>query len=205
MPPKEKETLELHLADCADCRRNLVAAFVEKAEENQTFKTPQTLAKTVKNLPAKELKSNSATFFSFDWFKKNRLQIAFAAVLLVCFGFAGFYLLQNRQASNSDDVLRGRLATNKNSIKLLAPEEGANIQAEKLEFRWSEIQNAKNYTLVISDEKGDIIKEISTEKTQIETSSSALGLTKEKRYFWHIKAKLADGLTSESESRKLFK
>jgi hypothetical protein len=111
--------------------------------------------------------------------------------------------LQNRQTSDSGEVLRNG-ATDKNSIKLLTPENNANISGENIEFRWSEIQSAKNYTLVISDEKGDIFKEISTEKTQLETSISALGLVKEKRYFWHVKAKTADGLTSESESRKIF-
>ena len=64
--------------------------------------------------------------------------------------------------------------------------------------------NAKKYTLVLSDEKGDIIKELSTEKTQIETTISDLGMVKENRYFWHIKAKLTNGLFSESETRKIF-
>lgn len=202
MPPKEKEIFQLHLADCADCRRNLVAVFVAKAEETETFKTPKSLTETVKNLPASESKANSVSFFSFDWLKKYRLQTAFAAVLLVCFGFVGFYFLQNRQTSDADDVLRNG-AANKNLIKLLAPEDNANIQAENIEFRWSEMQSAKNYTLVISDEKGDIFKEIPTQLTQIETTISALGLTNGKAYFWHVKAKLADGLTSESETRKI--
>jgi len=204
MPENQKDTLELHLAECAVCRRGLALMFSENAESTEIFETPASLIETAKNLPERKSKANAARGFSFDWFKTNRLRIAFAAaVLLVCFGVFGIYVVQFRQKPDADDVLRNG-AANKNSVKLLAPETDWEISGEKIEFRWSETPNAKKYTLVLSDEKGDLFKEISTEKTQIETTASALGLTKEKRYFWHVKVKSTDGLTSESETRKLF-
>lgn len=193
MLPNEKETLELHLAECADCRRNLALIFSKKANETETFETPKSLIETVKNLPPKESKS---AFFSYSW-----LKIAFASVLVLGVAFVGFYVLQKPPVS-SDDVLRND-AVNRNSFELLAPENNANISGENIEFRWSAMQNAKNYSLVVLDEKGDILKEISTEKTQIQTSISALNLTKEKHYFWHILVKFADGTVAESENRKI--
>ncbi|HMS39465.1 MAG TPA: zf-HC2 domain-containing protein [Pyrinomonadaceae bacterium] len=191
----ERNMLEIHLADCADCRQNLALMFSENTAETEVFETPKSLIETVKNLPAKEKKS--ASFFSFGW-----LKIAFASALVFGMAFIGIYVLQNRQTFDSGEVMRNG-AINKTVVKLLAPENSTNLQSEKIEFRWTETQNAKSYTLVLSDEKGDIIKEFKTEKTQIETSISALGLTHNKSYFWHVKAKLADGLTSESETRKI--
>lgn len=206
MPANKGETLELHLADCADCRRNLALMFGEKASNAENFAAPAALPEKVKNLPSQESQAqiNKSSFNPFAWLKINRLQVAFATILIGCFGLVGFYFLQSRQTSNSDDVLR-KDDSNKNLLKLLAPEESANPADEKIEFRWSSLPNAKNYTLVLSDEKGDIIKEISSTQTTIETSISELGLTKDKRYFWHIKAKLTDGSVIESESRKIFK
>lgn len=193
IPPNEKETLELHLAECADCRRNLAFIFSEKTNETETFETPKFLVETVKNLPPKESKS---AFFSLGW-----LKIAFASAMVLSFAFIGFYFLQKLLVS-SDDVLRND-TVNRNSFELLAPENNANISGENIAFRWSAIPNAKNYTLVVSDEKGDILKELSTEKTQIETSISALNLTKEKHYFWHIRIKFTDGTTAESDNRRI--
>jgi hypothetical protein len=199
MLENERDTLELHLADCVDCRNNLAVMFAEKSEV-ETFAAPASLKEKVKNLPEKS-KANSASFFSFEWLKINRLEIGFASILMIFLVFTGIYFWQNRQTANSDDVLRNGSA-NKNSVQLFAPENEANISAEKIEFHWAEMPNAKNYTLVISDEKGDIIKEISSEKAKLETTVSELGLIKEKRYFWHVKVKFADGTTSESENRK---
>lgn len=194
----ERDTLELHLADCADCRRGLALMFSESAEN---FTAPDLLKETVKNLP--KPKVNSASFFSFDWLKINRLQIGFATVFIVCFAFAGVYIWQNQTTSNSDDVLRNGASKNE-VFKLLAPKDDVKLTGGKIMFRWSQLPNVKTYTLVISDEKGDIIEEIPSDKPQFETSVSELGLEKEKRYFWHVKAKFTDGLTAETESRKLF-
>jgi len=196
----ERDTFELHLADCADCRSNLALMFSETPEN---FTAPDLLKEKVKNLPAKESKANSATFFSLDWLKINRFQTGFAAMLIVCCGLFGVYVWQNQAPQNSDDVWRNG-SGNKNSVQLLTPENEAKISAEKIEFRWSEMPNAKSYTLVLSVKKGDIIKEISTEKPQVETTVSALSLTKETHYFWHVRIKFTDGLTAESATRKIF-
>ncbi len=203
MSANEHDALELHLANCADCRRNAALMFAEKREETEIFTAPEALKETVKNLPPQkshlETNSASAAFDPLAWLKKNRLQIAFASVLIFCFGLVGFYVLQDRQTP--DDVLRNG-AANKNSLKLLAPEDDANVSGEKIEFRWSPVPNAKTYTLILSDEKGDIIREISTEKTNLESSISELGLMTDKRYFWHVKAKFTDGSVAESDTKR---
>lgn len=196
----ERDTFELHLAECADCRSNLALMFSEKADV-ENFVAPNSLKEKAKNLPEKS-KGNSASFFSFDWLKTNRLQVGFASILLSCFALAGIYFLQNQTSQSSEDVLRNG-TSNKTSIQLLFPEDNKSLSSEKVEFRWSQLPNVKNYTLILSDEKGDIIKEISSDKTNIETSISELGLAKNKRCFWHVKAKFMDGTISESESRKI--
>jgi hypothetical protein len=195
----EREKIELHLADCADCRSGLALMFGKSAEN---FTAPAPLKEKVKNLRADKSKAKAASFFSLDRLKTNRLPLAFASVLAVCFAFAGFYILQDRTVSNPADVLRNGASKN-DSLTLLAPEDGANLADEKIVFRWSELPGVKNYTLVVSDEKGDIVREIPSEKPFVETSLSEIGLLKNKRYFWHVRAKFADGLTAESENRKL--
>lgn len=198
---KEQAALELHLADCGDCRGSLALMFSEVADR-ENFAVPDSLKEKVKKLPA-TAKTDSVPLFSFKWFKIIGLEAGLATLLVVCCGALGLYLWQNRQSSKADDVWRNG-STNKNSVKLLAPEVNATLSAEKIEFRWSEIQGAKSYTLIISDEKGNIIQEISTEKPNLETSITALGLVNQKRYFWHLKVKLTDGTTAESENRKIF-
>ncbi len=205
MPPSEKETLELHLADCADCRQNLVAVFVAKAEETETFKTPKPLTETIKNLPASKSKANSLSFFSFAWLGKYRLQTAFAAILLVCFGFAGFYFLRNQTTSNSDDVLRNG-AANKDLIKLLAPEDSVVVKGSFVEFEWEKVSDASSYILIISDEKGDIIFQEQTKQTKFNFGRAypSKRVNKQDKSFWYVQAKLIDGKIIESTPRKIF-
>jgi hypothetical protein len=195
----EREKIESHLADCAECRSGLALMFGENGED---FTAPASLKEKVKNLSAEESKADAASFFSFDWLKTNRLPLAFASVLTVCFAFAGFYVLQDQTPPDTADVLRNGASKN-DSFTLLAPEDGANLADEKITFRWSELPGVKNYTLILSDEKGDIVREISSEKPFVETPLSGIGLIKNKRYFWYVRAKFADGLTAESESRRL--
>jgi hypothetical protein len=202
----QRDEIESHLAGCADCRRDLSAIFSESINNSQNFKAPESLVEKVKTLPNKdlhaELEDNTSTQTAqVPWYRQNFFQIAFAASLLVFIGFYGFYYWQFQQTSNTDDIFRNG-TSNRNSIQLITPQNNLDISTEKIEFSWSKINDAKNYTLILSDEKGDIFKEIKTEKLNIETTVFDLGLTEGKHYFWQIRAKLSDGSTSESETRK---
>ncbi len=204
---EQRDEIELHLAKCANCRQNLSFTFSESFSELQDVKAPKKLVEQVKELPNKNLnlsqngKTESNKNNSVPWYRRNLLQIAFAASLLIFAGIIGVYVLQFQNNSPSDDVLRNG-STNKSIIQLLIPENNAEISAEEIKFTWSEIDEAKNYTLVLSDEKGDIIKEIKTDAPSIEKSFSEIGISQGRNYFWQVKAKLKDGLSSESETRK---
>jgi hypothetical protein len=203
---EQKDEIELHLASCEGCRRNLSAIFAQSISEMEQFKAPENLVEQVKRLPEErafaEEKADAQTIPT-PWHRQNFFQIALAAGLLVCAGLFGLYFLQIQETAGvPDDVFRNG-SGNKKAIKLLTPPENARAAFEKVLFNWSEIAEVKDYTLILSDAKGDIIKEIKTEETNLKTTGAELGLSKGQTYYWQIRAKLKDGLNSESETRKL--
>jgi hypothetical protein len=203
---KEKGEIELHLAGCADCRRDLSALFSESVNNSQNFKTPESLVEEVKKIPEKEADvekdgKTSTQTVSAPWYSMRFVQVVFASSLIFLLGIFGIYLLQIQPDKTPEDILRNG-SSNKNSIQLVSPENDNDISDGKISFSWLKIADAKNYTLILSDEKGDIVKEIKTEMQNVEASVSELDLMAGKHYFWQIKATFADGSVSESETRK---
>ena len=89
--------IELHLADCANCRLELSAIFSESVRETQNFKAPEYLIKRVKELHEKEIKKSVQESSSNPWYRQGYSQIAFATVLLCFVGisFLLFYFSEN--------------------------------------------------------------------------------------------------------------
>ncbi|MEZ5346458.1 MAG: zf-HC2 domain-containing protein [Pyrinomonadaceae bacterium] len=198
----DKEEVESHLAECAVCRREVSAFLSENKPDQKTFETPVDLLKKVKNLPKERADDSLRRDSSSPWFKWNFLQVAFAAGLLACFGFFGIYYLQLQQTPTRDDTFRHG-SSSQNRISLSFPIDNSELTAEDAVFRWGKIEEAKNYTVVFSDEKGDIIRVVTTDKTELSGRISEFDLRAGKYYFWQVKTRLVDGSVLESETRKL--
>ncbi len=192
----EREVMEIHLADCPDCRFALTKLHVEKNEK--IFLAPNKLKETVKNLPKNE--NNWESPFGFPW----KWQSGFAvAGFVVLFSFVGFWFWNTAQFQNSDgeDILRqGKVSSN--TPKLLFPEVNANLTGAKIDFNWKQIEGVNSYILIVSDKKGDIIFQKRTKVESLSINSSEAKLISGKYYFWYIRAKFIDGTITESIPRK---
>lgn len=194
----ERETLELHLPECADCRRQLALMFTENAEEKEVFAAPDFLKERMKDLTAGKTQPQ---VIAFPTRRKNYFQWAIAAALIICFSTIAVYVFRQTASPNRSETFR-QGTSNANSMQLLSPADGANISAGTIEFGWTQIAGAKSYALVILDEKGDIIVQKSTTQDTFTLDISETNPTKGKSYFWFVKANLADGGTRESHIAK---
>ncbi len=192
----EREAVETHLADCSECRFRLSDLYTEKNKD--VFYVPAKLKEEAKALPGKAEKTESVGSFLWKW------QTGFATLgFVILFGFIGFFVWNGGESQNDggDDVLRqGR--QNLDSLKLLSPKDNANINVAKIDFDWEKAEDLSVYTLIISDEKGDIVFEKQTKDEGMSVTDSESKLVAEKYYFWHVRAKFIDGRIAESASRK---
>lgn len=202
--PVKKDSVEMHLANCKNCRQTVAMEFADQQTSGEDYALPASLKGEVMGIPKQSHNAEDlGKSEKFGWFKflnRRPLQVGFAALLIGGFGFVGIYL--NREQPVKEDVFRSG-TLNALSLNLLMPENNSNISGKSMDFRWSAVEGAKIYTFVISDEKGDIIKEISTNDTNLSAQISELGLLSDGRYFWRVKARLIDGSVVESEIRKI--
>jgi hypothetical protein len=204
----ERGGLEMHLAGCAVCRQRLLAIFAANAAQSENLKAPSTLIEQVKKLPEAEKKSSQSPPGKSQkdlvpWYRQKFLQIAFASSLVLLTVALGTYFWNSQPDFISDDIFRDG-SGNSNSIKLLSPKNNADLSGPRINFSWAEIKGARIYTLILSNEKGDIIKEIKTDKLKIEINFSEIELVQNKHYFWQVKTLLVDGSILESETRKFY-
>jgi hypothetical protein len=82
--------------------------------------------------------------------------------------------------------------------RLLAPANGAEINAAPLEFRWAKAEGVSRYNFTLLDERGNIVAQTATEEERFALSAPAAGAV----YFWQVSALRPDGTESESEIRK---
>lgn len=193
----EREASELHLADCQHCRRQVATMFAEDADGSDSFSAPAFLVEQVKALPDKTAIPYSQPRSSFTA-RRSFWQVAFAVSLLVCFGFAGIYFLGPKPESTTDTLRSG--SGSGGSVRLITPASGAGVSDRSLEFRWAPVPKGKSYTLVVSDETGDVVFEQATAQDAVSFDTS--GLKAGKHYFWFVRAKLENGTNLESDTAK---
>jgi hypothetical protein len=172
----------------------------EAAAAKETFVAPESLKEKAKRLPKHEKPASS--FFRFFPSRQAAFALAASLVLVSLIAFVAWRAQRIPQQTPSDDTLRQGGQKAAAAPQLLSPDDGANITGNTIEFRWSGVAGANTYTVVLSDEKGDIISERQTKQGQLTINTSELNLSVGKRYFWHVRAKFADGLTTETEPRK---
>ncbi len=199
--------MEIHLAGCPNCRRQISANYVENKQSSDQFDSPQDLINTAKDIAQKESDGEAADPLKITptvagWRGSKGFRIAAAMCVLIFTGIFGVYLSQRDQVSMADDPFRNSSSRNR-GIDLLFPENEKIVVSEAVKFEWNGSDGVKNYSLIFSDEKGDIVGKFETGKTSLERSLSEFGLADGRIYFWHVTAKLPDGSQLKSEFRKI--
>lgn len=196
----ERETAEAHLAACRLCRHQLTVMFEDKQE---VLSIPDLLKQKAKQIPAQEIKERQNLFTSLSAYFRQPVAVAASIVLLIVVSSITFFVLREKspaQNSNEEKLRQGNTSANKPQI--LSPAINAQITSDQIEFRWEKVINALSYTLIVTDEKGDIIFQQKTTQENFTLNLSTLNLTKDKTYFWFVKTKLADGTAIDSDTAK---
>ena len=174
---EKSDGLEAHLVECEGCRTMLSTEFLDF--EIDAAQVPESLLNKVKNLP--ETKDETAGRIeivdnedSTGWFSVRFLKIALASVLVLFTGYFGMTYLLSTTTLPTGDGLR-EASSDKKAILLLLPENDVVVEGEKVDFSWSPIDDEATYALVLSDEKGDIVKEIKTESPAETYSANLVG------------------------------
>lgn len=192
---EQREMAETHLAACRACRHQVANLFSDGTE---IFSAPNSLKQRAKQIPFGQEKRNF--FASFFAYFQQPVAIAATVVLLVAVSSIAFFVLRETQPTQNSQQEKFRKGNSSNKLQLLSPNANAKISTEQIEFRWAKVVNAKDYTLIVLDEKGDIVGQETT--TQESLSFNASTLEKGKSYFWFVKAKLPDGTTTDSDTAK---
>lgn len=193
---KERNEIENHLADCSDCRLQMIS--FSKSESEEIFPASKSLKEKAKRLPKKEKARATSSFFSFLFTR----QTAFAlASFVVLFSLVGFWYWNSEIDNDNTDVLR-QGENNSNIPIILSPKNNANLSGEEITFSWKKLANISSYVLIISDEKGDIVFEKQTNDESLNVKVSESGLVSEKQYFWYVRAKYGNGKITETSPQK---
>jgi hypothetical protein len=192
---EQREMAETHLAACRACRRQLANLFSEGPE---IFSAPDSLKQKAKQIPPQEKRNFFAAFLAYF---QQPVSVAATVVLLVAVSVIAFFVFREMlptQNSQQEKFRKGNNSSNK--LQLLSPDANAQISNEQIEFRWAEAANAKDYTLIVLDEKGDIVAQQTTNQESFSLNASSL--EKGKSYFWFVKVKFPDGTTIDSNAAK---
>ncbi|MCB1024377.1 MAG: zf-HC2 domain-containing protein [Acidobacteria bacterium] len=206
-PAGMRDEMETHLAGCAKCRRMISMMYLESREDNDHIDPPLNLTETARSIPQTRSGAPDAGIPDFSgsrssWIRAKKVQIVFASFVLVFAGIFGVYFLQRDPAAAPDDTFRNA-PPSANGIHLVSPDNEEIVGEQGTRFEWKKIEGALRYTLIFSDEKGDIVGKFETEEPVVEGSVSKFGLVDRRKYFWHVTAKRPDGSRIESEFRTI--
>lgn len=187
--------LESHLADCVGCRM-LVAELI--TEPTAEFKAPAGLVRSVMDLELAE----GRPIIPARRGSRSGAHI-FAAVIGILVLAAGtFYLLNPAGGREKGDTFRSDTGKS-GGVTLVGPADNFIVGDVAVEFVWKETPTATDYVVVVSDEKGDVIREFVSSSARISVASAEIGAESGRLYFWYVKARLIDGTRFESEVRRL--
>lgn len=199
---ERREIAETHLSGCGVCRRQMAMMLSEIRDE--TLPLPESLKEKAKKIPAQQTTEKPDFFTAIFAYFKQPVAVAASIVLLIAFTSIAFLALRDKvptQNSQEEKFRQGNATANK--PQLLSPQTDFAINTGEIEFRWSKVINALSYTLIILDEKGDIIAQQTTKNENFSLNVSALNIANNKHFFWFVRVKLADGTTANSDTAKL--
>ncbi len=181
--------IETHLVGCRACRLALLNWQVESDERFEIIPAPPKLKERVS-------KTNSprSSFWQNLTGQSSTPAFAIAALVLIAITAAGLWRFanpvvkvnQNGEGLRSDD-------RRVSSVRAVSPSENSVVPGPAVEFKWATEAKANRYTVEVLSEKGDIVYQAVTSEEHITADASKAQLQSQRKYYWHVKAKLADG------------
>lgn len=186
--------IETHLVGCRACRLDLLNLQAESIGAFELVPVPPKLKERV----AKSEKPRASFFQNLTGWT-NAPAFAAAALVLIAITAAGLWRFTNPVAhvNTNSEVLRsdGRPVS---SVRAVFPVENVVVSGPTIEFRWRTEAKASRYTVEVLDEDGDIIYQGETAADHIMVDTLQAQLHPQRKYFWYVKAKLADGTENET-------
>jgi hypothetical protein len=164
--------LERHLADCADCRADLVDA---RSLLQSTAASPA-LLRTARP-------------------PRARIWVAAAAVLIIAILPLAQRAMQPRDSTPT--VRTTRMA--RNGIDVLAPREHS-VEAATIVFAWRPVEGASTYRLTVTDSSGTPLFTTATTDTSAAPPAGTV-FRRGSAYLWYVDGLTTDGQTMSSGVR----
>ena len=194
MPGPDRSAAESHLTRCRRCRERLIALYDEANEARVLESAPGSLKSRA--IPSSRQLPSAVRLMNVP---RPYVPLALAATVVIGVGLSIFVYQKQKSISEKSAVSRLRQSQNATrELALVNPVNGAELSSGKLEFRWSEAGAGARYEFTLTDEKGDIIHQEKLTTNSLVLDSSALRLSAQKKYYWSVIARLADGTSRES-------
>lgn len=186
--------IETHLVGCRACRLELLNWQTASAGAFELVPVPQKLKERV----GKVAKTQSSFFHNLTGWA-NTPALAIAALVLIAITAAGLWRFTNPVAhvNTNGDLLRSD-DRRVSSVRAVFPAENAVVSGPTIEFRWGTEAEVSRYTVEVLDEDGDIIYQAVTSTDHMTVDTLQAQLHPERKYYWHVKAKLANGTAIET-------
>lgn len=181
---------ESHLVRCAACRQRLIALFDGANESAPGESVPSCLLRPV-------LGPAGRPAGSFRFIHRARYApVALAATILLVVGISWLVFRQKTPVQPPSELRQSNRITS--AIPLTSPLNGAELTSGKLLFSWRDAGPGARYEFTLTDEKGDIVFQEKPAANSLTLDASALRLSSQRKYYWSITAKMADGTKRES-------
>lgn len=179
---EDRAKLERHLSECSYCLGQVSAAA--RLEAAETPEVPAALMMRARDLvePAKR-----SSGFGWRWATGSALAACMAILLVV---------LVRTPKQPPAEAVRATVPP-ATSLRLVAPEEGAGVSREAVEFRWQAVEGALSYRVRLLTDDGSMVWETQTAETHI-SPPAGLPLATGEKYFVSASATLPDGRTVKS-------
>jgi len=182
LPAPDREVIEQHLADCADCRE-IVGTALRAGAPTAHEPVPELWLARARRLAAK---------------RRPRRMPTWAAAASVVLALGLTVLLRAPEPPGTTPIdwetTRGsRLLPERASVpEIIAPLDHDQISRSDLVVSWKPVDGATAYGVRIVDEDGDVVEERRTNGTEWKPDEALL-LTTNARYFVRVDAYTSDG------------
>lgn len=191
----QSTAIPTHLVGCRSCRLDLLNWQQETAGLAESASVPPGLKRRVARMGT----ARTSVFPNLTGWVRSP-SFALAALVLIVITAAGLWRYVNNAGPTpiDGDTLR---AENRRtpSINPTFPKENAVVPTSTIVFSWTTDAQVIRSTVLILDEVGDIVYQAVTPSDQLTVDISQTQLRPQKKYFWHVRAKLADGTEVETK------
>jgi Putative zinc-finger len=200
LTPAGREGVEAHLSLCRRCRLRAVNLYADARESDEMHRAPRGLKREALRIPGRGQTAWARWLLTARRYAAPAL--AAAAVVLVSVG--GLAVWQARQDAGRPvgERVREGGATSAAAPRLLSPGGGARVSPDEIEFRWTQAPGARDYTLFLLDERGEVVLKQQTAEERLVLSARASRLAAGGQYFWYVEARFTDGTAAETAVSK---